>query len=498
MTRPDHGDAASAAGWPVADGVATPPDAARQPDPSVGRVSVHAGPPSPPSLPGPPKFVPPPWHGAPQGRPALPSRPAPPVHPGYQVTVPPPDPDRGQAPDRGHAPDDGQRKGGRKRRKGKRGAAAAGSPRAGVPAASDNLDARLAATAGATGVAGQDFYIEDGTVQPATEKRRKKRSRMAGGRWRRQALLAAMVLALAILVINGVYRLAGKALYDPPEPPPGAGFPTAAASAYAVRFTHAYLNWDEDAAQNRAQELRLFFPSPTDSQLGWDGKGVQRVIGVPVGAGVTARDDRHAVVHVAAYLDPGGWTCMDVGVYATDGATGFAITSYAAFVACPPVAAVAVPLDTREADGQFAVAVRPTLETFFKAYGGSAPELAQVITEDSGIFGLRGVATYIDMPSLIVPVLEKGADESVRTADVRVRWRMLSGGAITQAYRLTLRQIGGRWFVQRVEGGIETGDVAPAQGGPGPQPSVRPSTEPSAGASGSAPPSSNPAVRPSG
>ncbi|GIJ51900.1 hypothetical protein Val02_87860 [Virgisporangium aliadipatigenens] len=361
-----------------------------------------------------------------------------------------------------------------------------------------SLEARLDATRGASAEAGRDFVIENGTVEPAGQGRKKrKRSRLAGGRWKRLALLTAMVIALLVLIVNGVYRLTGKALYDPPKPAAGANYPATAAGGYAARFASAYLNWDEKNTTARANELKMFFPDATDAQLGWDSKGVQRVNGQPVVAGVTAKDDSHGIVHIAAFLTPGGWTCMDVSVYSADKGKAFAITAYAAFVACPPVAGVEVPLDTREADGALASVLTPTLDTFFRAYGSSSSELAQVITEDSGIYGLHGTVSFVDMPQLFVPVVEEREDGTVREAEVRVRWRLPSGGTLLQGYRLTMRQIGGRWFVQRIEGGVDTADVAPAKGGapqPSPQPtnSVPASPKPSGSAQTSGAASPNP------
>jgi len=340
------------------------------------------------------------------------------------------------------------------------------------------------------------FTIENGTMEPVGTGRQKVRARssLSGGRWRRLLLQAGISVALLVLIVNGLFRLAGKALYDPPKPPVGANYPAAGASGYAVRFAAAYLTWDENKPGVRAKELELFLPSITDSQVGWDGKGAQAVRGQPVAAGVTARDDNHAVVHIAADLDPGGWTCMDVAVYAAPGGSAFAITSYAAFVACPPVTAAGVAPDQRENDGQLAEDLRATLDTFFRAYAASAPELAQVVTQDSGIAGLGGAVSYVNTVKLFVPVGD-GADGS-RTAEVRVRWQAPSGGIVLQGYRLTLHQIGGRWFVHRIEGGVETSDVAPDRGplptSPSPGPSPGASSGPSARPSGSGSPGPTP------
>jgi hypothetical protein len=338
-----------------------------------------------------------------------------------------------------------------------------------------NLDARLQASVDVRRGPAAAFTIDGGTVEPLGVKR-KRGATFGGGRWRRLVLMTAMMLALSVLLVNGLYRLAGKALYDQPAPPAGSGFPVAAASAYAARFGQAFLTWDDSAPQRRADALLVFFPDARGTDLGWDGVGRQSLLGAPVVAGVTARDDEHAVVHLAAFLVPGGWTCMDVSVFAANGATAFAITSYVAFVACPPtaVAQLADPAGSADVDRDFAEQVRPTVVSFLKAYASSAPELSQSTTEDSGITGLRAVVSFVELEQITTPVMHDPATDS-RPADVSVRWQLPSGGTLLQGYRLTLRRIAGRWFIDRIEGGIEDPSVAPKQGGV-PPPPTRPPT----------------------
>jgi hypothetical protein len=230
----------------------------------------------------------------------------------------------------------------------------------------------------------------------------------------------------------------------------------------------------------------VVFPDARSSEFGWDGTGRQSVLGAPVVAGVSARDDNHAVVHLAAYLNPGGWTCMDVAMYAAPGAAAFAITSYVAFMECPPAAAASVPPVDIEEDRPFEEQLRPAMETFLKGYAASTSDITQSTTEDSGITGLGGIVSFVELVSLVTAVVDDPSTVT-RVADVRVRWRLPSGGTLMQAYRLTLRQIGGRWFVQRIEGGVEDADVAPNHGG-APTPSPVPTTaNPSPSRSGTSP-----------
>src|SRR5439155_176253 len=341
-TQPHQGDGAAPRGEPATDA------AGRS---AVGRVPAPAGGASRPPAGTQPRSVlyQPTFYRSTSGQPAPSAGPQPPVPPAPAYPPPPPlqpflplpaptsPPAAPPAP-----PDDKSKK--RRRGRGRKASrvpppAAATVPEQGGAAPADHPGTATEAAAPQPG-----FTIENGTMEPVGTGRQKVRARssLSGGRWRRLLLQAGISVALLVLIVNGLFRLAGKALYDPPKPPVGGNYPAAGAPGYAVRFAAAYLTWDENKPGGRAKELELFLPSITDSQVGWDGKGAQAVRGQPVAAGVTARDDNHAVVHIAADLDPGGWTCMDVAVYAAPGGSAFAITSYAAFVACPPVTAAGV------------------------------------------------------------------------------------------------------------------------------------------------------------
>jgi len=406
-----------------------------------------------------------------------------------------PDP---QAPAAAGAPPKAKRKGlfgGSKKkadapRKGKKAAPPAPPGQPPLPAP-ESLDLRLAVSTEALSSPSPQFAISRGEVVPAgaaqATGRKPRRSAGAGGRWKRSALLTLITLALTVLVVNGVYRLAGKALYDPPRPPAGSGYPAAAASGYAARFVQSYLTWDEANVQQRAEALSVFFPTAVNPQLGWDGKGVQKVLGQPLAAGVRARDDQNAVISIAAYLDPGGWSCLDVGVYAAPGGGAFAITSYTSYVACPPVAVPKVSAGERpDPDAELRQELMPMLESFFKAYSASSRDLDQVVTPDSGIVGLRGAVSFGEFGQVYVPVAARGANAEERDVDVQVRWRTPSGGMLLQEYRLRVTQTGRRWFVARIEGGVMSSEVVPDKGGmpaapsASPSPSVSPSNRPSA------------------
>ncbi|GAA1668819.1 hypothetical protein GCM10009765_17850 [Fodinicola feengrottensis] len=349
------------------------------------------------------------------------------------------------------------------------------------------------------------FQVQGGTVVPTGAARKRRSSPLAGGRWMQFAVKTLIVVVLAVIALNGVYRLAGKALYDPPTAPAGSNFPTQAASAYATRFAQAYFSWDENNPQNRSTALQPFFPSTTNLQLGWDGKGVQQVIGSPIPAGVSASDDQHAVVQLTAYLSPGGWTCMQVGVFSPNRGQTLAITSYTAYVACPAAAPVTVPNVTDE-DGTLEAQLSPVLNSFFRAYGASSSDLPLTLSTGSTVTGLAGSVKLVSVDRVIVPTATKGADPNQRVATVNVSWQTPSGGVLAQSYQVTLIKVD-RWGVLSLAGGAPSSDIAPQQGGVAPNPSGNqvPATgqSPSAGAhagspSNSPPAGGQPSAKPSG
>ncbi len=341
------------------------------------------------------------------------------------------------------------------------------------------------------------FTVQGGNViatGPTTKRR--KGNPLAGGRWMQFAVKTLIVVVLAVIALNGVYRLAGKALYDPPTSPPGSNYPTQQASAYAARFAWAYLSWDQAKPQDRATALQPFFPGNSNLQLGWDGKGVQQVLGQPIPAGVKATDDQHAVVQLAVFLSPGGWTCMQVGVFSPNGGQSLAITGYTAYVACPPTAAVTVPEVTDE-DTVVEAQLSPVLDSFFRAYGASSPDLQLTLATGSTITGLGGSVKLSSVDRVVVPALVAGGDPNRRVATVNVSWTTASGGILAQSYQVSMVKAD-KWTVLSLSGGAASADIAPQQGGAAqPGPAGGPSGGQSPANGPSTTPSSTPSATPS-
>ncbi|MDQ1492316.1 MAG: hypothetical protein QOJ23_4830 [Actinomycetota bacterium] len=222
----------------------------------------------------------------------------------------------------------------------------------------------------------------------------------------------------------------------------GEGYPTAAAEAFAARFTADYLTYDET---NPADWQHRIGGYGTDTLVGgWDGKGHQTVSTViPGPAEVT--NATFGVMTVAAQTTT-GWLALGVPVAATP--TGLAVAARPAFVAVPPPGKnsdlQAVAGDPRGADE-----LRPTVEAFLAAYAAGQTAVVHALTADGAhipeLEGSRFTLAGID--AITVPTTTP-ADETARTALVTVRWSdSRSGAALAQTYRIGLARAGERWLV---------------------------------------------------
>lgn len=281
--------------------------------------------------------------------------------------------------------------------------------------------------------------------------------RRRGGARRALVLAGRVVLwaALLLLAVRGAVGVAGElagteSAVDAPATAATAAstFPTAQARAFATRFAHDYLTYD-DALPERAERLSVYGLPTSDRQLGWDGNGAQVVRTVlPVEVTVLA-DDRASVV-VAAQVSGPRWLHLSVPVV-TDGEGGLAVPELPAFVAPPPEARVA-PAGDEPLDGSLGRELTPVLESFFDAYAASrADDLGYYLPVGETLDGLGGV---VELDALVeVAVAEGGGDR--RTAFALVRWRDAATDArLTQRYDLVLTNDAGRWYVEH----LGTGD----------------------------------------
>lgn len=277
----------------------------------------------------------------------------------------------------------------------------------------------------------------------------------AGGRgrtlWRRRALW----LLVALLAAGSVRGL----LLQPAGPPStdrlaGAvaaklgqtAFPSQRADQWAVRFTIAYLTFDQAHPDAHAAELARYTTDAAlqqDPQLGWDGKGKQWVFNA-YPAGRQILDDHHAVITVEAWLTDARWLRLAVPVKA-DRDGRLAVTGRPASVDIVGKAD-ADPADITDADAELDSAVTAELArllpAFFAAYAASSDNLAT--PTGTVLAGLGGTVKFVQFNNLRVPV---GGDH--RTATVDVTWQ--TGNArLTQPYQLQIVHRD-RWLIAAIQ-----------------------------------------------
>ena len=315
---------------------------------------------------------------------------------------------------------------------------------------------------GSVGWASQDTGYVSG--EPAQQAQRTAR-RSAGGRWLVWVLRAVVWVVLLLIGYRGVAAIvtsyegksgsAGGAAGAPGSGQSADGFPVSLASAFALEFGQAYLNFSPTTAAQRASELAPFLPAGTDAQLGWNGSGSQTVQSVEP-AGVDVRSAHNAVVSLLAEAN-GRLIDLSVPVYYADG--GLIVSGQPALTA-PPVGIVppAGPRVTQDEPAQRTLS--RLLPAFFRAYAsGSSSQLATFAAPGTRLSGLGGEVGFGSIVSVSVPATAG----SVRNITVTVAWLPVStpsagppnpsaGGRaqIDMTYAMSVVQRAGRWFVSSI------------------------------------------------
>lgn len=252
----------------------------------------------------------------------------------------------------------------------------------------------------------------------------------------------------------------------------GDGFPTAAAGTFAVRFAGVYYGWSQDAPRaERLQALAAYLPASVAD--GWDGRGVQTIAAGPYLAGdVTSSDAQNGTVSLALQTDSGTWLYPQVPVY-TDGAGGLVIAGVPALAAAPGIADFpGNPGDLDSAiDDTQQQAVSEVLGGFFRAWAASdTAALDRYLTPDAGRAARTGLGAAVEFRTLqSVAVGEQVEGQETRRAIAQVIWQTGDVGepdasGLTQAYLVTIRQVGGLWSVQDITQGTDVLEAADAGG----------------------------------
>lgn len=218
-----------------------------------------------------------------------------------------------------------------------------------------------------------------------------------------------------------------------------------AAQAFAVRFASDFLTLDADDPRRRLGALETYVAPGVDLDGVWEGDGVQAVLdAVPVSA--TVADGGRMSVLVAVQVDPARWLHLAVPVAGQDGQ--FVVTGLPALVAAPPAASVE--LAEVEIDAELSTRLRPTVESFFAAYGAAQQEeLDRYLLPGRSLPGLAGEFVVDDVRE--VTVVAADANATQRLARATVRWLdPASGTGFSASYDLGLVEEDGRWYVERL------------------------------------------------
>lgn len=303
-----------------------------------------------------------------------------------------------------------------------------------------------------------DAMMTEGYGSDAMGDRGRGRSRWrgSGGRWWIWVGRAVLWAFIVVVVVNGIRAPFER--FTQPDTTTGAGtapkstFPTTQASAYALQFAAAYLNYDEKNPGARATKLAPYLPADTgDQQLGWNGSGNMHLDTAQV-AGVDVRDDHNAVVTLAVSVN-GTWMQLAVPVYTNGGA--MAITGQPALMPVPRKATLPDAPSVTE-DSAVEAQLKSDLKGFFVAYAASdAASLDRFLAPNTSVTGLGGAVQYVGIKDVTVP---EGGDQ--RHATVTVTWRVPNAarakgapaGELDQTYDLTIIKDQDKWDVGQIRG----------------------------------------------
>jgi hypothetical protein len=288
--------------------------------------------------------------------------------------------------------------------------------------------------------------------------------RGSGGRW---LVWTLRVIAWAVLLVIG-YRGVLAIIQGPgsssSSPPPATatapddGFPVTVAEAYALQFGNAYLSFSPATASSRAQILSAMLPAGANSQLGWNGAGVQTVSSDAV-AGIQVQSAHSAVVDLLAVINGGTPVELGVPVYASNGR--LVITGEPALLPLPrtanPPATPAVPSTDPTATQE----LQNQLPNFFRAYADDQTDLSRFLVQGAQITSLNGAVTLNTAVPLTLTVPPGG---SVRHITAVVSWLLPASQAPTgrhstgpgspatleMTYDMTVVEQGGTWDVQSI------------------------------------------------
>jgi hypothetical protein len=287
----------------------------------------------------------------------------------------------------------------------------------------------------------------------------------------------AVWVVLALAAVTGVRSWIWPPQAEHPEgsaqrPTAAEAYPVADAQAVAARFARAYLSWDEDRPDERAELLRAVLRRGADTAAGWDGKGRQEVRAVQPGAVVPGKQQQARVrvdVLIAAgpegadgragkngkggrddAAEPAGahWVGLEVPVVRSGAQV--VVSGAPGLVGLPTRGPVLPEAETPEVDTVLSGRTETVVEQFLREW---AEGRAATVTAPGA--RIAPLAEGVEFAELAGWSVDSGGGER-RTGTARVSWS--TGGAVVeQVYRVTLTRVSSaqaqRWQVAAVRGG---------------------------------------------
>ena len=220
-----------------------------------------------------------------------------------------------------------------------------------------------------------------------------------------------------------------------------------------------YLNYSQQTAQQRANQLSEFLPSGADPQLGWNGKGSSQLQSEQVAA-TDVRDAHHAVVTLLARVN-GQLMQLGVPIYAASG--GLIVSGTPAWLPGPTRATLPT-TEPAASDANTQAVLTDQLPAFFQAYAsGNQVTLGRFLAPGTSLTGLGGAVEYKSIATISVP-----PGGSTRHILATVIWSVPARGAGGQVvkggepaqlqmnYALTVVQQNGTWYVRDINAATES------------------------------------------
>lgn len=248
-------------------------------------------------------------------------------------------------------------------------------------------------------------------------------------------------------------------------------FPVTQATGFVTDFTNTYFSYDPTNTSARDEALKKYISSnllnSTNMNFVSTGGGervTQTVVGTPLIVKTVSVDDNNAVFTMQVILSTGTTLYVDVPIYYNPDINGMAVSAPLSIM--PSVGTAKVPADNHSIawneDKQVEDTLKPDLEKYLQAWAASdETSISRYINKDSNLntkLGLSGSVQFNRLDTLKVQAAatDGSSDPKIRQAYASVIWQDSNNKSMTynQAYLLTIKQDGGRWYINNIESTI--------------------------------------------